>query len=42
MDVVAWILLAVIIFVSGRHIARRIANGAEQLANEPYNDEYNL
>lgn len=42
MDIVLWILLGIVIFFTGRHIARRIANGGEALANEPYNDEYNL
>lgn len=42
MDIVLWILLGATIFFAGRHIARRIANGGEELANAPYNDEYNL
>lgn len=42
MDIVLWILLGIVIFFTGRHIARRIANGAEKLAQEPYNDEYGI
>lgn len=42
LTILAWFIAGIIVFVLVTAVARRISRGMEQMANEPYNDDYGI